>query len=167
MLLETVLRASQAQANSLCCAVMCYAVKFGRLDFSTCLMQVPVSQHGKYWLDFGTNKYKPYALQGGATDLHMPFVAQVLQQPQRTCCLQCCMAQCEQPLNVVGVIKKGVGGGKTCCILECGTHLPCCAMLCPLSAREMERGLATKQLSIMPQCSAWAVGQKRCTCVAP
>ncbi|DBA91602.1 TPA: hypothetical protein ACH3X1_003213 [Trebouxia sp. C0004] len=38
--------------------------------------QVPMSQHGKYWLDFGTNKYKPYALQGGATDLHMPFVAQ-------------------------------------------------------------------------------------------
>ena len=32
----------------------------------------------QHWLDFGTNKYKPYALQGGATDLHMPFVAQVL-----------------------------------------------------------------------------------------
>ena len=31
----------------------------------------------KYWLDFGTNQYKPYALQGGATDLHLPFVAQV------------------------------------------------------------------------------------------
>ncbi len=39
--------------------------------------QVLMSQVDKYWLDFGTNKYKPYALQGGATDLHMPFVAQV------------------------------------------------------------------------------------------
>ncbi len=39
--------------------------------------QVPMSQVDKYWLDFGINKYKPYALQGGATDLHMPFVAQV------------------------------------------------------------------------------------------
>ena len=39
--------------------------------------QVLMSQREKYWLDFGTNKYKPYALQGGATDLHMPFVAQV------------------------------------------------------------------------------------------
>ena len=39
--------------------------------------QVPMSQLDKYWLDFGINKYKPYALQGGATDLHMPFVAQV------------------------------------------------------------------------------------------
>lgn len=31
----------------------------------------------QHWLDFGTNKYTPYALQGGATDLHMPFVVQV------------------------------------------------------------------------------------------
>ncbi|KAL3150857.1 hypothetical protein ABBQ32_000610 [Trebouxia sp. C0010 RCD-2024] len=32
-----------------------------------------VEQH---WLDFGTNRYTPYALQGGATDLHMPFIVQ-------------------------------------------------------------------------------------------
>lgn len=31
----------------------------------------------QHWLDFGTNKYTPYALQGGATDLHMPFIVQV------------------------------------------------------------------------------------------
>lgn len=30
----------------------------------------------QHWLDFGTNRYTPYALQGGATDLHMPFVVQ-------------------------------------------------------------------------------------------
>ena len=41
------------------------------------LLQVAVSMRPKYWLDFGTNQYKPYALQGGATDLHLPFVAQV------------------------------------------------------------------------------------------
>ena len=39
--------------------------------------QVPMSQGDKYWLDFKTNRYKPYAVQGGATDLHMPFMAQV------------------------------------------------------------------------------------------
>ncbi|KAL0046939.1 hypothetical protein WJX82_002247 [Trebouxia sp. C0006] len=38
--------------------------------------QVPMSQGDKYWLDFKTNRYKPYAVQGGATDLHMPFMAQ-------------------------------------------------------------------------------------------
>lgn len=38
----------------------------------------------QHWLDFGTNKYKPYALQGGATDLHMPFVVQVLLPWQAT-----------------------------------------------------------------------------------
>lgn len=31
----------------------------------------------QHWLDFGINKYTPYALQGGATDLHMPFIIQV------------------------------------------------------------------------------------------
>ena len=31
----------------------------------------------QHWLDFGTNRYTPYALQGGATDMHMPFVVQV------------------------------------------------------------------------------------------
>ncbi|DBB00394.1 TPA: hypothetical protein ACH3X3_002117 [Trebouxia sp. C0006] len=35
-----------------------------------------MSQGDKYWLDFKTNRYKPYAVQGGATDLHMPFMAQ-------------------------------------------------------------------------------------------
>lgn len=34
----------------------------------------PAKEH---WLDFGANKYKPYAIHAGATDLHMPFVAQV------------------------------------------------------------------------------------------
>ncbi len=53
--------------------------------------QVPMSQVDKYWLDFGTNKYKPYALQGGATDLHMPFVAQVnpLAPSQQHCAPAC------------------------------------------------------------------------------
>ena len=71
-----------AAMNSLACAGtgLCCSVKSGRLNSPACLVQVPVSQHDKYWLDFGTNKYKPYALQGGATDLHMPFVAQVVQQ---------------------------------------------------------------------------------------
>lgn len=37
----------------------------------------PAGPAKEYWLDFGANKYRPYAIHGGATDLHMPFIAQV------------------------------------------------------------------------------------------
>ena len=89
--------------TGLCCVGLCCSVQSGRLNSPACLVQVPVSQHDKYWLDFGTNKYKPYALQGGATDLHMPFVAQVMQQLPCHCCLQDHLAQCQQPPTWVGV----------------------------------------------------------------
>jgi len=65
-----------ARCAVLRCAVLCCATQ-STSSLLRCALQAPLVLHEKYWLDFHTNKYKPYALQGGATDLHMPFVAQV------------------------------------------------------------------------------------------
>ncbi len=91
---QTVQHCALLTCDMLCYAVLCWAQTANMIVnavLTKSTLQAPMSQHQKYWLDFGTNKYKPYALQGGATDLHMPFVAQVnpLASSQQHCAAAC------------------------------------------------------------------------------